>query len=413
MRNGFPHAVLVTALLTLFPGCNQPAPRQSTAVSFGDAHADAPAPRRAPIPVARPTRAIWVARYHYATPESIRAILDNCAASGVNTVLWQVRGAGTVAYPSRLEPWSEEYGFRDPGFDPLALAVRLAHERGMRIEPWINVTPGWRGLQPPPIRGQLYHARPKWFLADGQGRRQALTRRDPLTGQPESVYVLLNPCLPEVREHIASLAAEIVSRYEVDGLHLDYVRYAWDTTPDGRERLGQDPRTLALYRQASGQRPADDREAWDRWRAEQLTRLVRDVRERVDRLRPGASLTAAVWGDPRAGRQDYLQNAVGWLRTGLLDAAMPMAYAGAVDKFEADIRAYRSLAPRAHLVPGVGLYLHVSRAQTARQLARCEAWGGDFALFSYDSLWTTSGQAAGADRIRAARLDVLRSVLPG
>ena len=61
-----------------------------------------------------PVRAVWVARFHYRYPDDVRAIISNCARLGCNTVLWQVRGNGTVAYRSRIEPWSGEFNHRDP-----------------------------------------------------------------------------------------------------------------------------------------------------------------------------------------------------------------------------------------------------------------------------------------------------------
>lgn len=335
---------------------------------------------------------MWVSRFDYRYPDDIRTIMRNCARLGLNTVLWQVRGNGTVAYPSALEPWSAEYGHRHPGFDPLRIAVGEAHRHGLRIEAWVNVLPGWRGPRPPPIRDQLWYTRPDWFLRDAAGRRQPLG----------SFYVLLNPCLPEVREHIARLIAEIVTNYDVDGIHLDYVRYAWETTPHARQRYPRDPRTLQLYREQTGRLPADDAQAWDRWRAEQLTRLVAQVRMVVKRCRPGATLTAAVCPDPRRGYREYLQDAAGWLRAGLLDAAMPMAYTSRLEEFERQVGACRALAPGARLIPGVGLYKHESAAQITRQLERCRAWGGDFALFSYDALHAT---AADRDSLGQPQLD--------
>ncbi len=70
----------------------------------------------------QPIRAIWVTRWDYKSPADIARVMDNCKSAGFNTVLFQVRGAGTVFYPSRIEPWAEEFGGRDPGFDPLGVA---------------------------------------------------------------------------------------------------------------------------------------------------------------------------------------------------------------------------------------------------------------------------------------------------
>ncbi len=392
------------AVLSWLPGCaGDPA-----------GWSQAAAARTALVPA--PIRAVWVARFHYHSPEDIREIFRNCAALGLNTVLWQVRGEATVTYPSRLEPWSGQYGYADPGFDPLRIAVEEARRHGLRIEAWCNVTPGWRGPDPPPIAAQLYHARPDWFLYDAAGRRQPLSTRN-TRGREEGFYVILNPCLPAVRAHIVSVFEEIVTRYAVDGLHLDYVRYAWDTTPDAARRFPRDRPTVELFQRHTGRTPDSDPDAWNRWRAAQLTRLVQDIRAMLDRRRPGATLTAAVWGDPRDGLEGYFQNATAWLACGLLDAAYPMLYRRDLASFERDLAAYRRAVPHGRIVPGLGIYLH-ERAEAMRpQLALCRASGGDFALFSYESLLPTFRERArpdaAADTARAVRREVLREFLAG
>lgn len=361
---------------------------------------------RAARPLPRTVRAIWVARFHYRYPDDVRTIIRNCAALGANTILWQVRGEGTVSYRSRLEPWSKEFSYRDPGFDPLAVAVDEAHRHELRIEAWMNVLPGWRGSSPPPIREQLYHQHPDWFLRDGAGRLQSAG----------DFYLLLNPCLPEVRAHLVALADELLANYALDGIHLDYVRYAWETTPKARQRYPRDARTLELYARQTGRHPDDDARAWDVWRANQLTRLVNEIRAALDRRRPGATLTAAVKPDPRDAYENYFQNAAGWLREGLLDAIMPMSYTKRADALERFIAAYRTAAPGGRIVPGLGVYLHDDAAATREQLRLCERWGGDYALFSYESLHATAadrprGPSAETQSLRTARRELLQASL--
>jgi len=357
----------------LFVGC------RSTPSGEGIAPRADAVSRPAPRPLPRPVRAIWVARFDYRYAADVRTIIRNCAQLGCNTVFWQVRGAGTVTYPSRLEPWAPEFNFADPGFDPLQLAVAEAHRHGLRLEAWVNVLPGWRGEKPPPVRGQLWNAHPAWFLQDAQGYRQALG----------DWYLIVNPCWPEVRQHIVRVVEEIVSRYDVDGVHLDYVRYAWDSEKDAARKYPRDRRTLALYRRDTGLGPDDDANAWKHWRANQLTRLVVELRSLLNRRRPGATLTAAVVRHPRIAYDQYFQNGMAWLRTGLVDALLPMAYTDKISQFDADIAAYRQLAGARRIVPGVGIYQHKQPEVMREQLARCVAWGGDFALFSYASLYLT------------------------
>lgn len=338
-----------------------------------------------PKPIAQPVRGVWVARFHYKHPDDIRTIMANCAESGLDTVYWQVRGNATVAYPSKIEPWSREYDHRDPGFDPFALAVEEAHKHGLRIEAWVNVMPAWKGATPPPRDldpPQVYHAHPEWFMYDPAGNRQALSE----------FYVILNPCLPEVRAHITSVVEEILQNYAVDGIHLDYIRFAWDRTPNAKQNYPGDPRSRALYRHETGKTPDQDPKAWDDWRGNQITKLVSDIRDTVDKRRPGASLTAAIWRTPELGYGNYLQNGAAWIRSGLLDAGAPMVYTTDTARFKSDIAAYHAAGcdPK-RVIPGIGIYKHETPDPMAEQLAACQEWGAGFALFSYESLYPTDG----------------------
>ncbi|MEW6250392.1 MAG: family 10 glycosylhydrolase, partial [Planctomycetota bacterium] len=355
--------------------------------------------RPAPLPMHRPVRAVWVARYHYRTPADVARIMDNCARLGCNTVLWQVRGECTVTYPSQIEPWGQEFGFRNPGFDPLALAIAEAHARGLRIEAWFNTLPGWRGATPPPLAEHTFHQHPDWFLQDAAGRRQPLTQD----------YVSLNPCLPEVRRHIMSVADEIAASYDIDGLHLDYVRYIWDGIRNAVSTYPYDARTVALFERETGRTPDEDPTGWLHWRANQLSRLVADIQAVLAHRRPGATLTAAVRGHPSDGYWQFLQNGVGWLRSGLVDAVMPMVYTSDPHRFRADVAAWHDLAGGQPVIPGLGIYKHNTAEPMSDQLACCATWGGDFALFSYESLCATSpgDRNASAQALRDMRCALL------
>lgn len=338
-----------------------------------------PITRPASHRIASPVRGIWVVRSHYHDPRDIRAIMQNCRRAGINTVYWQVRGNGTVAYRSSIEPWSAEYDYRDPGFDPLQVAVAEAHAAGLRIEAWVNMMPGWRGPNPPPDARQLYNRKPDWFIRDASGARQPL----------DDFYVILNPCLPEVRDYLVSICREIASKYDVDGIHMDYIRFAWDTTPNAKSRFPRDPRTLDLFRSDTGSTPDQSTELWNRWRASQVTRLVAAVRSMLRSLRPEMTLTAAVHHNRLLAYDASLQNGGHWLRSGLVDAIMPMAYTTNLADFEESVSDYRRAAARGRVIAGVGAYKH-NGPQLYEQLRRCISWGGDFVLFSYTSLFSNA-----------------------
>lgn len=345
-----------------------------------------PLPEPEPSPPPRekvwPPKAIWVARSAYRSPDEIIQIMDRVCSAGFNTVLFQVRGEGTVYYASSIEPWAAEYGGKAPPFDPLTVACREAHRRGMALHAWVNVMPAWRGANRPSDPRQLYNAHPDWFWYDQKGRRQPLGR----------FYLSLNPCLPEVRQYLANLMREIVTRYPVDGLHLDYIRFPMDEVPKGID-YPYDKRTLTLFKQATGKRPQDDRAAWNRWRGEQVTAVVREIRTMQRKARPDMLLTAACGADMDEYKRFYFQDGAAWLRAGLLDAVFTMNYATRSQTFRGRQDAWVRAAPSRMVIPGLGEYLHQNDQLTVEQLKLARQYGRGFAIFSYQSLFNSAYSA--------------------
>ena len=159
------------------------------------------------------TRALWVTRWDYKTPEHVRAIVSNAAQYGFNTLYFQVRGEATTYYPSDIEPWAWELSSKDdvsltgtdPGWDPLALAISEARKHGLDIHAYMNVLPGWKQEKAPPASsGQLFATHPEWFMVDAEGRTMDPKRLE--------FYAFLNPILPEVRAHLRLVFAEVARR---------------------------------------------------------------------------------------------------------------------------------------------------------------------------------------------------------
>lgn len=345
-------------------------------------------------------RAIWVTRWDYKTPEDIERIVNDVAGLGLNTILFQVRGEGTVMYRSRYEPWGREFGRRDPGFDPLAVAVAEAHRRGLSLHAWINTMPGWKGKRPPADPRQLYNAHPDWFLYDRRGHRQPLSDH----------YVILNPALPEVRDYIAAVCREIIGGYDIDGLHLDYIRFVTDESGAGRD-YPYDHRTVARYRGSMGLHPDQDPRRWHLWREQQVTAVVREIRGQQRQLKPQIVLTAAVIGDRRKARGESFQDAEAWLNEGLVDAVLPMAYRQTPEEFARLISDWRAHAHGEPVVPGIGIYNHRSDRASFEQLRMAAQWGDGFALFAYSSLFARSGEGARRAQQRLASLSpVLKQI---
>lgn len=335
--------------------------------------------------VVTPMRAVWVTRMDYRSPDDVRTVMENCRTAGFNSVVFQVRGNGTAFYRSKLEPWAEQFDFKDPGFDPLEVACREAKARNLQLHAWVNVMPAWRGTKPPAEPRQLYNAKPEWFWYDQNGNRQALS----------SFYVSLNPCLPEVRGYIVDVFREIVSGYDVDGLHMDYIRFPNEppAIPQGSGLdYPRDARTLALYKEATGLDPDQDKDAWDKWRTEQVTQLVADIYGMVRKTRPETVVSASVGTNQRSSAAHFRDEAT-WVHRGIIDVAFPMNYKRDLASFNEGLEMWMPLKDKLPVVPGLwfdGRLPAAEGAEVARQqIESAVARTGNFCIFSYASLFET------------------------
>jgi len=344
-----------------------------------------------------PPRAIWVVRQVYDSPAQIADLMEECYRAGLNTVLFQVRGNGTAYYRSSIEPFEYTYRKGAPGFDPLEVACQEAHRRGLALHAWVNVMPGWQGDHPPSDPHQLYNKHPEWFWYDQHGKRQ-----------PLRWYSSLNPCLPEVRHYLVRVFEEIVQRYPVDGLHLDYIRFPREECPSGSD-YPRDRRTLALYRSATGKMPDQDVTAWTQWRTEQVTQLVRDIRRMTKRVRPGLKLTAACAPVLKRARTVYCQDGLSWLRSDLVDLVFLMNYTADTKLYRARQTTWQRAAGSRPVAPGIAINIPANRSDRANfdQLELARAWGQGFALFSNHALLGVSSQNR---RRLAAILPLLKSM---
>ncbi len=255
------------------------------------------------------TRALWVTRWEYRTQEDIERIIANAAALHFNVILLQVRGNGTVAYPSRFEPWSEELDGEDPGWDPLQYAIEQAHAKNMELHAWINVYPGWRGEEPPDDPSQLYLAHPDWFMVDELGVPQRLTPH----------YVWLSPTHPQVDDYLLNICSEIYTNYDVDGLHLDYVRYP-------AASYSFDTQSLKVFKFKYGSSPTEKPSEWSQWRRDAISSFVAKLYQSLKLHNPKLVLSASVVADYWNGFNIFMQDSHGWLANGIIDVIYPMIY---------------------------------------------------------------------------------------
>ncbi|MBQ0984266.1 family 10 glycosylhydrolase [Streptomyces sp. F63] len=290
----------------------------------------------------------------------LAAVLDLAVRRRLNTVILQVRPTADALWPSRYEPWSEYLTGvqgRDPGWDPLAFAVREAHRRGLALHAWFN-----------PYR-IANHAEPE-RLAESHP-----ARRNPGWVVPYGGKLYYNPGLPEVRRFVQDAMLDAVRRYAVDAVHWDDYFYPY---PVAGEHFDDD----AAYAAHGGGFP--DRAAW---RRDNTDRLVRETAARIERLRPGTRFGISPFGvwrnrssdpagsDTNAGVQTYddlYADTRRWVRERWIDHVVPQVYWHL--GFEA--ADYATLVRWwAETVRGTGVALHVGEAlYKAGDPAQPAAW---------------------------------------
>jgi uncharacterized lipoprotein YddW (UPF0748 family) len=335
-------------------------------------------------------RALWVTRWDFSTADDIRRLADKAAAAHFNTLYFQVRGHADAYYASALEPWATRLSGgalgQNPGWDPLATAVEVAHSRDLELHAWLNVYPAWLGVAPPtPADPEPMLTRFNRLFGDQWVVWDRNQQPMPLNEQ----YLWANPGHWAVLEHIAVVGYDVMSRYLIDGLHLDNVRYpGWE--------YSRDPITLDRLAQAQTLEPGLDRKEWQR---RQVSKLVGRLHSAIQRVKPGLPLSAAVWpvyletwewwsaGD---GYDGFSQDSVGWVGNGIADLICPMFYLASIATDDAQYQAllddFVARAGGGHVAAGITA-AYDDFAQLARRidLARAAGTAGQ-AIFSYGQM---------------------------
>lgn len=267
--------------------------------------------------------------------EELCDILDRLQAIHVNTVLLQTRVRASTIYPSQIEPWdvalTGQYG-GDPGYDPLQFAIEEAHRRGMELHAWVVTVPAY-----------------KTAVAKAMGKT-ALHLKKPQLVKVHNDQYYLDPGQPGSAAYLADICEEIVSRYDVDGIHFDYIRY-----PEGAKGFADND---SYKKYGGGKNKAQ-------WRRDNITHIVRTIHTRVKSLKPWVRISCSPVGKFRdlkrfsaRGWNCYdavYQDAQGWLREGIHDALYPMMYFKGNNfyPFAAD---WKEQDGGRFVAPGLGIY---------------------------------------------------------
>ena len=262
-------------------------------------------------------------------------ILDTLQAMNVNTVLLQTRIRGDLIYPSSIEPFSPLFtgvvGL-SPGYDPLAFAIDECHKRGMQLHAWLVAMP----------LGKDEHVA---LL----GKSSLPHRKRSLCSHYDGAWYM-EPGNPATSDHIVSIVKEIVGKYDVDGIHLDYIRY-----PDKNDGY---PDAVHYRRHGKGMRLSS-------WRRNNITKIVKNVYACVKELKPWVRVSCATLGkyDNLTRYSSYgwdaynvgFQAAQQWARDGIVDMILPMLYFKG-NHFYPFVRDWQENSFGMHVIPGIGAY---------------------------------------------------------
>jgi uncharacterized lipoprotein YddW (UPF0748 family) len=360
-------------------------------------------------------RGLWVIRSTLTSPARIDELVRTAVNGGYNTLLVQVRGRGDAYYQSDLEPRAVELAGQPVTFDPLALTIERAHAAGLTVHAWFNVNLVAGAAAPPRDKTHIAVREPGWLMVPRQ-MAATLSRVRPTSptylaqltrwtrGKSDSVEGLFLSPIPEgSQQYTLAVVRDLLARYALDGLHLDYIRYPTNDFDYSAAALD------AFRAQQVALAPAEERTrldgmtrrdplAWtsfypqqfENFRRERLNLLVERIRAVVRETRPDAVLSAAVVPVADDARRLKLQDWSLWARTGMIDVVCPMAYATTVQAFSQQMADTKAGAFGRPVWAGIGAWrLPVARtAEHVRAARRSEADG--VLMFSYDSLMTAT-----------------------
>jgi len=356
-------------------------------------------------------RALWVTRASLASPDAIKRMVAMASAHGFNTLLVQVRGRGDAYYNGGLELRAPALMSQSDEFDPLAETLTHAHRAGIRVHAWLNVNLVSSATELPASRDHVIYEHPEWLMVprelgpellsidarspDYLGRLARWTRANSTT--VEGLYV--SPIHAGAQEYITAIVSDLVRRYDVDGVHLDYVRYpradfdfsreavlAFETEMRAHVAPAERARVTALQDLDPYAWPEAFAEEWRLFRQSRLTALVTRLRSTATRTRPGVIVSAAVVPDADTAIAEKFQDWRTWVDNGFIDALCPMAYTQDPEVFATQIRAVRALAGTRPVWAGIGAY-RLSPPETIANISAARRLGATgIVLFSYDSI---------------------------
>lgn len=273
------------------------------------------------IPQEPEFRGFWAEGYNQGlrSKEEVDALVERARKANMNALIVQMRKRGDAHYFSLYEPFATNV---QQGFDVLEYLIERAHNGTPRIEVhvWVNAHPLWPGSSWPNEPEHVLNRFPEIQTEDVDGNRRTEVGYAGDWGHPRT------------NDWFYRVLMDIVRRYDVDGIHFDYIRYTgekWGYNPVSVERFNR-------FHNRTG-KPEQADPLWKQWRRDQVTQVVRKIYLGAVALKPRIKVSAALitWGDGPKDTGDWVNKAAyrsvfqdwqSWLKEGILDMGVPMIY---------------------------------------------------------------------------------------
>lgn len=304
---------------------------------------------------------LWVVRHNIATSGQIDELLKTAKRTGIKNLFVQVRGRGDAYYNSSFEPSAIDV---PEGFDPLKYLIEKTKGTDIRIHAWVNISFVLNPENYPPDTRHILAKHPEWVTYDYKGR--------PMTDYSEAEIkenllegYCLDPAIPEVKEFTRIIIKDIISKYQVDGIHLDFIRYPYSGFNSYYNRylsdFGYNPIARKIFKSKHGIDPLNinpfkdsrGKKLFDRFRVEQINDIVKIINDTVKNHNPYLSTSAAVMPRYDWGKRVYFQDWPSWLEKNIIDFVCVMSYTADMNTFNSFINSAINTNMKHRILMGV------------------------------------------------------------
>lgn len=265
--------------------------------------------------------------------ELYKRYLDLFAANNINAVFVQIRGMADAFYDSQYEPWSKNItgdATQKPDYDVLKFLIDEAHKRGIQFHAWINpyriATRTDKNASFPALDPKI----PKEWVKDYNKIR------------------IYNPAMPEVQSRITDIVKEIISNYDVDGIHMDDYFYP---ALDGDEKINDDAE-YATYGNGKYSGVED-------FRRDNVNKVVQDIQKAIVDTKPKVVFSISPAADNDNNYNNLYADVVKWSQEGWVDVIIPQLYfatGSAASSFNQRLYWWSQFTYKNALMVGYGLY---------------------------------------------------------